>query len=43
MEGNSFYNKDDNNQFILTNKTFIEKQNAPSKEEEEKNDLKFLY
>ena len=43
MEGNSFYNKDDNNQFILTNKTFIEKQNAPSREEEEKNDLKFLY
>ena len=43
MEGNSIYNKNDNNQFIITNKKFIEKQNIPSEEEEEKNDIKFLY
>ena len=31
------------NQFILTNKSVIEKKEIPSKEEQQKNDLKFLY
>ncbi len=38
------YNKNNsNNQFTITNKTFLEKQEIPTKEEQEKKDLKYLY
>ena len=38
-------NKQNNfhNQFVLTNKSLIEKKEIPSEEEQQKNDLKFLY
>ena len=44
MNEDNNYNKiNNNNQFIITNKTFLEKQELPTEEEQEKKDLKYLY
>ena len=43
MNEDNIFTKNDMNQFIITNKTLIEKKTVPTGEEEEKNDLKFLY
>jgi hypothetical protein len=42
-EDNNYSKINNNNQFIITNKTFLEKQELPTEEEQEKKDLKYLY
>ena len=42
-EDNNYDINNNNNQFTITNKSFIEKQKTPTEEEKERQDLKFLY
>lgn len=43
MKEDNNYDINNNNQFMITNKSFIEKQKTPTEEEQERQDLKFLY